>query len=227
MCPLFGQPVTLSKSDQTVAKHDEASTAAQVASLAADFTPFLGSGKSVYELFSGSDPITGEAVNRWMSAAGIILGIVPGGKALIKGKKATKLAKKALKKPATKGASKKGIKAANDNVKGKKAIEAANDNVKQVYEPAPYHGKANQGLKSRGPTNGQAALENSVQVKPTSPRRVSVDKESGEFVVFDRHEAFPHDKFHGHVREWNDLGQDMQNALIKSNQVTGKGKIIK
>ncbi|MBA2368452.1 MAG: hypothetical protein H0V82_05445, partial [Candidatus Protochlamydia sp.] len=24
MCPLFGQPVTLSKSDQTVAKHDEA-----------------------------------------------------------------------------------------------------------------------------------------------------------------------------------------------------------
>ncbi|MBA2368774.1 MAG: DUF4258 domain-containing protein [Candidatus Protochlamydia sp.] len=129
MCPLFAQPVTLSKSDQAVAKHDEASTTAQVASLAADFISFVGSGKSIYELFSGSDPITGEAVNRWMSAAGIFLGVVTGGKALIKGKKAAKLAKKALKKSATKGTSKKGLKAANDNVKGKKAIQAANDNI--------------------------------------------------------------------------------------------------
>lgn len=112
LCPK-GQPVSLSSAGQTVAKHDEASVSAQIASLVADFIPFVGSGKSFYELVAGADPITGEAVGRMSSAAGIVLGVVPGGKAVVKGKKAAKVAKKALKQ----GASKKTLKAANDNSK--------------------------------------------------------------------------------------------------------------
>jgi len=39
------------------------------------------------------------------------------------------------------------------------------------------------------PTNGQQALEDSVSIKPTTSRRVSVDPSTGEFVVFD--ETYP------------------------------------
>lgn len=213
MCPL-GQPVTLSKAGQEVAKHDEASTALEVASLALDVLPVVGSGKSFMELMSGKDPVTGEETSRISALGGIILGVIPGGKILLKGKKAAKIIKKAMKTKPSKALS-------------KQVPKAANDNIKHTYQAAPYHGKTNQGLKSRGPTNGQSALDNSVQVKSTSPRRVAVDKKSGEYVVFDKTSD---NVYHGHVREWADLHPDMQNALINSNQVkvvNGAGKIIK
>ena len=77
-----------------------------------------------------------------------------------------------------------------------------------VYEPNPKHGtssySSSHGEVSPEPTNGQAALNNSVQVKPTSSRRVGVDIQNREFVVLD--ETHPDQNiFHGHVRSWSDL----------------------
>ncbi len=91
-----------------------------------------------------------------------------------------------------------------------------------TYEAAPYHGSTDNSVKSRGPANGQTALENSVQVKETSPRRVSVDPETGDFVVFDRTLG---DVYHGHVRAWSDLTTDMQNALVRAGYVDRKGNL--
>ncbi len=62
-------------------------------SLILDFVPVIGSGKSVMELISGKDVITGQEVNRWLAGGGIILGIIPFGKILTKGAKAAKMAK--------------------------------------------------------------------------------------------------------------------------------------
>ena len=94
---------------------------------------------------------------------------------------------------------------------------------KLEYESAPYHGKADNAIKSRAPTNGQDALDMSVQVKETSPRRVGIDYKKKEFVVFDRTQG---DKYHGHVRAWKDLHTDMQNALKKAGMVDNKGNIL-
>ncbi|WP_423815323.1 S-type pyocin domain-containing protein [Pseudomonas koreensis] len=91
------------------------------------------------------------------------------------------------------------------------------------FDAASYHGRTDTPVKSKGPTNGQEVLENSVQVKPTSPRRVGVDPETNELVVFDRTGG---DVYHGHVRPWDKLHQDMKNALIKAKQVDSKGRIL-
>ena len=91
------------------------------------------------------------------------------------------------------------------------------------FDAASYHGKADTPVKSKGPANGQEALENSVQVKPTSPRRIGVDPATEEFVVFDRTGG---DVYHGHVRPWDKLHQDMKNALIKTKKVDNKGNIL-
>lgn len=91
------------------------------------------------------------------------------------------------------------------------------------FDAASYHGKTDTSIKSKGPTNGQEALENSVQVKPTSPRRIGVDPETNELVVFDRTGG---EVYHGHVRPWDKLHQDMKNALIKAKKVDSKGRIL-
>ena len=75
---------------------------------------------------------------------------------------------------------------------------------------------------SKAPKNGQDALDLSVQVKDTSPRRVGVNYEAGEFVVFDEHGP---GKFHGHVRTWDELENVQQNALIKAGLTDRRGKI--
>jgi len=92
-----------------------------------------------------------------------------------------------------------------------------------VYEGAPYHGSKKSGGKSAGPKNGQAALDNSVQVKGTSPRRAGIDKANNEIVVFDQHSP---GKFHGHVREWGELTSEMQNALKNAGLTNASGNII-
>ncbi len=94
------------------------------------------------------------------------------------------------------------------------------------YEPNPKHGPQShstaKGVASRAPTNGQAALDNSVQIKLTSPRRIGVDRSNGEIVVLDQH--LP-DRYHGHVRTWDDLTQPMQNALKNAALVDKQGNI--
>ena len=99
----------------------------------------------------------------------------------------------------------------------------------QRYKDASYHGKNDNSVKSRAPTNGQAALDNSVQVKSTSPRRVGVDKANNEIVVLDKTQTFNNGsaEYHGHVRSWQDLHTDQKNALKKAGLVNSKGKIKK
>ena len=97
----------------------------------------------------------------------------------------------------------------------------------RIYEDAPYHGKADNSVKSRAPTNGQVALNNSTQVKPTSFRRVGVDIANNEIVVMDRTRVLSNgdELFHGHVRKWDALHPDQQNALRKSGMTDKKGNI--
>ncbi|MDA8521012.1 Ig-like domain repeat protein [Acidovorax sp. NCPPB 4044] len=92
------------------------------------------------------------------------------------------------------------------------------------FEPAGYHGTVDNAVKSRGPVNGQNALDFSVQVKDTSPRRIGIDYQTGDFVVFDR---TLNDIYHGHVRQWSDLHPDMQKVLRKMNMVDSRGNILK
>ena len=92
-----------------------------------------------------------------------------------------------------------------------------------MFEPSPKHGPEARGDASAGPKDGQTALDNSVQVKGTSPRRVGVDGQNGEIVVLDQ---TSHGKFHGHVRGWGDLTDQQRNALIKQGLTDKRGKII-
>lgn len=91
------------------------------------------------------------------------------------------------------------------------------------YERNPKHGKVKRGNANPEPTNPQKALDNSIKLPGNTTRRVSVDKETGEFVVFDEH--LP-GKFHGHTRAWGELDQTMQAVLRKAGLVNKKGKII-
>jgi hypothetical protein len=95
------------------------------------------------------------------------------------------------------------------------------------FEPNPKHGQRSRstgkGIASAAPADGQTALDNSVQVKPASPRRIGVDKVNGEIVVLDEH--LP-GRFHGHVRDWDGLTSAMQNALRDAGLVDKKGNIL-
>jgi hypothetical protein len=105
------------------------------------------------------------------------------------------------------------------------------------YEASPKHGTAERmtqkGVSSRAPVHGQDALDNSVKIKDTSPRRVGIDYETGEFAVFDETHSpgqlSPQQTtgvYHGHVRTWEELDQQMKNALIRSGMVNRGGKIL-
>jgi RHS repeat-associated protein len=54
-------------------------------SLALDFIPIVGTVKAAVEVVAGYDFIAGEEVNRGIAAAGLVAGLVPGGKAAVKG----------------------------------------------------------------------------------------------------------------------------------------------
>ena len=54
-------------------------------SIGVGFIPFAGTAQSAVELFSVQDYITGEPANRWLAGVGLIAGVLPGGKALLKG----------------------------------------------------------------------------------------------------------------------------------------------
>jgi len=89
--------------------------------------------------------------------------------------------------------------------------------------PSPKHHPNVRGNVSPGPTNGQAALDLSVQVKPTSPRRVAYEPDAGQFVVLD--ETVP-GQFHGHVVPWSNLHTDMKNALVNLGVVNRRGRPV-
>lgn len=89
------------------------------------------------------------------------------------------------------------------------------------YEDAPYHHANSRGVKNPAPKDGQGALDNSIQITGTSPRRIGVS--DGEIVVLTRHGD---GLFHGHVRLWNELVPEMKAALEQANLVNNKGKIL-
>jgi len=92
-----------------------------------------------------------------------------------------------------------------------------------TYKASPKHGPTAKGSISAAPRNGQEALDLSIQVKPTSPRRVGIDYETGEFNVFDQTTS---GVFHGHVRTWNQLTSEMQHALRQAGMVDARGRIL-
>jgi hypothetical protein len=46
-----------------------------------DFLPFVGSGKSAWQLYTGTDAVTGEDSSRWANGIGLAAGVLPFGKA--------------------------------------------------------------------------------------------------------------------------------------------------
>ncbi|MCK6574246.1 pre-toxin TG domain-containing protein [Myxococcota bacterium] len=97
-------------------------------SIGVGFVPIAGSGQSVVELFSGRDYITGQPANRWLAAVGIVAGLVPGGKAAVKG---TTTAVRVT----------------------AKATDAAATTVKATTRVADATAAAGRGIVRHGPTN--------------------------------------------------------------------------
>jgi RHS repeat-associated protein len=54
-------------------------------SIGVGFVPIIGTVQSAVELITGRDLITGESVNRGLAAAGLVAGLIPGGKGVLKG----------------------------------------------------------------------------------------------------------------------------------------------
>ena len=114
-----------------------------------------------------------------------------------------------------------------------KSTGSANANNKDydykngTYDNASYHGKQNTAVKNKAPTDGQKALDNSIQVKSTSDRRVALV--DGEIVILDQ---TVDGTYHGHVRTWEEMvregkkTQAIRNTLIENGLVTPKGRII-
>jgi hypothetical protein len=90
------------------------------------------------------------------------------------------------------------------------------------YEGAPYHHVNSKGDKNPGPVDGQSALDNSILIKDTSPRRIGISQ--GQIVILDKTNE---GVYHGHVRDWGELDESMQRKLIKEGLTNQKGKIIK
>lgn len=88
------------------------------------------------------------------------------------------------------------------------------------YKDAPYHTSFGNSIKSKAPSNGQCALDNSVSIGKNTLRRIGIS--NGEIVVLDQTSP---GLFHGHVRSWADLTDQMKSALVNSNLVSLKGKI--
>ena len=101
--------------------------------------------------------------------------------------------------------------------------------AERIYNDASYHGKTDNAVKSRAPTNGQLALDNSIQVKNSSPRRIGIDKINNEIVILDRTEVKPNgdEEFHGHVRCACTLDNKQTSILRKHKMLSKKGEIIK
>lgn len=94
------------------------------------------------------------------------------------------------------------------------------------------HGIEARGRISREPRDGQEALDMSVAIKPFAPVRVSIDYEEAVFVVLRYHmpgsyPEQPNDTvFHGYSVGWQQLPQEMKNALIRAGMADRRGRIL-
>ena len=62
-----------------------------------------------------------------------------------------------------------------------------------------------------------------LKIKKDFGLRCLVDKSTGEIVIFD--ETYPSSgMYHGHVRKWDDLNQEMKNKLITEGLFKSNGK---
>ncbi|WP_433151939.1 hypothetical protein ACQPZ8_16375 [Actinomadura nitritigenes] len=88
------------------------------------------------------------------------------------------------------------------NAPNLRILAAETEHPNGVYEPSGKHKPTSTrarrgGGNSKEPEGGQSALDDSVQVEDTSPRRVGYDEENGEIAVLDQ----TSDRvFNGHVR---------------------------
>jgi hypothetical protein len=95
----------------------------------------------------------------------------------------------------------------------------------RIYAAGGKHGAkargSSRGENSAEPGDGQGALDNSVQIKATSARRVGVDPGNGDRVILDRTEEVlcgctveggMNEIYHGHVRTDIDSDPGMQQA---------------
>jgi hypothetical protein len=64
-------------------------------------------------------------------------------------------------------------------------------------------------------------LDNSFDIP--GKERTRIGTSNNQFVVLNKTSE---GLYHGHVRNWNELTRDMQNALKEAGIVTGKGKFI-
>lgn len=113
---------------------------------------------------------------------------------------------------------------------------------RRVYDPGGKHGpeavQSSRGVNSKELADGQAALDNSTQIKPTSPRRIGTDPANGEIVILDRTRVVPGPEgepdtevYHGHVRNWSDMETDQgmdkaRGAATRAKLVDKKGNIL-
>ena len=95
--------------------------------------------------------------------------------------------------------------------------------AKLTFEPNSTHRSKKRGRVSSQPADGQAALDNSVQISERSTRRVGVDRKNEEIVVLMEH--LP-GIFHGFVVEWNELERSVQRQLQHVGLVTSHGRIL-
>ena len=86
---------------------------------------------------------------------------------------------------------------------------------------AGYHHQQSKGRKSPAPIDGQGALNNSIPINDKSTGRIGIS--SGQFVVLKKTSE---GLFHGHIRPWDELEDQMKNALRDNGLVNSKGKIL-
>ncbi|MFC0548286.1 DUF6531 domain-containing protein [Kutzneria chonburiensis] len=113
---------------------------------------------------------------------------------------------------------------------------------KRIYDDSSYgkHGRSerqtSRGVSSRRPTNGQAALDRSIDPDPDNPavfRRYGVDHENGEIVVLDRHH-YEEDKdgnitkeyYHGHVPDPDTIPSKIMTMLKRNGMVGKKNRVL-
>jgi hypothetical protein len=105
--------------------------------------------------------------------------------------------------------------------------KATTENLMQLVDPTleynanPKHEDVRLGVGPE-PVNGQRALDNSVTIKSTTNRRIGVDP-VGEIVILDDTND---GTYHGHIRTWDQLTQEMKNALANGGLIDNKGRII-
>lgn len=93
----------------------------------------------------------------------------------------------------------------------------SSENPHGTYEDVGYHHHQSKGIKSPSPTNGQRALDNSVEFSKTSSNRVGVDPVTKEFIEFFR--TGKTDKFHGVKTTWDKLTSNQKLALYRAKLV--------